>query len=313
MRKGVFLCVLMVVVLVVMCTRSVPTSSDIPADASGVLTVRSARHPQSTVIDASVTIDGVRYRTSSNGTLLLPHTLEGRVVKICGYLYTCDRIVFFEPGMTEYLLPCDERLPCQWLQSAYYDKDEDDEKVLYRPAPGAIPVQLTERALEDKYLPGAFHWAMDTINAAQPNVSYFMAHNAGRIIVDVDPNDPIFSNPTFADSWAVIKIKTDNYLITSARIMFRYSARKGDDRKHIKEAAAHELGHATGLWGHPPGGIMGGNWGIGDFSGREKEALTYVFYRTPGTRPPDDSTRVQISGRAQRFRNSDVHTIACER
>lgn len=290
-----------VAVCIPACNRGGSGSPSAPGDvasAASVLTLKAARGGMP-VVGATVSVDGGRPGvTDAFGLAVMAADADGRTVTVTMAGFTGPRKFTYRAGMTDYLLPDDAQLQQAWLMTAYYAGSPS--QVLVRPESGSLSVTVDSEGRADRNVWDAVTWGTAKINEAQHHVGYGIVDgSAGSVRIYHDANDPVFSKSGFENAWAVTYRDTRGAVVIGARIVFKFYTDRNNDQTfvHLRKAVAHELGHVTGIIGHPPGGIMGSSAPLEDFSPQEKEALGYLFLREPGTRPTDDSTGlVHVAG-----------------
>lgn len=284
---------------------SSPTTPDIPPQGTQILTLVSARNESLRIEGATVVVDGMTYHSKSDGTVQFPPTSAAIEISAPGYI--APRRVFVSGLYTERLIPDDDQLPFSWLRQVFYGEEGTDP--LWRPDPGQFGIELSPELQSHAVFPHAIRQAIAVINAAQPNMRYFLVESGGRMHMKLDPDDPFFvENP---GTWAYIWAEVSGNTIVKSTVTWKFLTRPDtNDHELLWHAAAHELGHNTGLWGHPPDGIMGAQWGIQDFNDREKQAMRFAFFRTPGTRAPDDSTQALVPASQRELKMSVQYMCA---
>lgn len=289
-----------------------PTASGGGTD-SYTLTIRAARVPQGPVVGATVTtVDSRVFHADGNGTVSLGVADAGMEMRITATGYTGPSVIVFRPagqGMTHYLLPDDAMMPYAWIWEAFYGKD--NAQWLWRPITGQLDVELSGEGWSDSRVSAALASGSRTINNAQGNVRFDVlpAGETGAVKMYHDSTDPIFQKDGYRDAWAVTFLTVQGPVVIGARIVWKVFIDDANSAmpEHIGKAMAHELGHVTGIVGHPCCGIMGSPLPLTDFSEQEKDAFSYLFLRPPGTRPPDDLTAApQIASAARGERREIV-------
>ena len=273
-----------------------PTAPDSGSGSytSYTLTIRAARSPKGKIAGATVVTDDSRsFATDSSGVVPLSASDVGRTVYITANGYTGPSIIIFRPigqGMTHYLLPDDAMMPYAWIRTAFYG--DSDAQWLWRPMPGRLDVELSGEGWADHRISEALAWGSRITNSAQHHVIFNVvpAGQTGTVKMYADSNDPIFSAPGYENAWAVTFLTVRGPVVVGARIVWKVFLDDANSAmpEHIGKAMAHELGHVTGIEGHPCCGIMGSADPLLDFSQQEKDAFDYLFLRPPGTRPPDN-------------------------
>lgn len=318
MRYLLFMVVCMLIVF--SCRKGVATltSPDVMdrSGPEGALTVHQARQSDMPVPGATVMVaDCGTYTTDERGQVALPASCNGRVTDIFSDGNIRPRRVHYVPGMVDYLLPDDEQMPAQWLHTAFYQEDGKHMQ-LNRPHEGLVSVELAPELLNDALFVHSARKAVNYINRAQPHVDYFIVESGGSVKMELAPDDPIFSQERFEDAWAVISGEFENGYTVRSRVAWKFITRPEHhnvDSQTLWQAVAHELGHHTGIWGHPVGGIMNEYTipGVEDFNVREKAALHYLFLRSVGTQKPDDSTWRPAGLHTLRVQQTGTAIIGC--
>ena len=268
---------------------SSPTAPVSPDSAATQETyvVRSARPPFGVVPGVSVSVPGLGVVTSdASGTVTVSpgsgeDTLE---FSAAGYVspYRVTRAQLAD-GIV-HLLPDDAGMPWAWLFEGWYASKPDG--YLWRPASGVAGVAVSDEMLKDAIVYTALERGVSVINRAQSSVTY-VVDDGGAIRMYRDSGDPIFDEPGYENAWAVAWVHISGGTVVGGRIVFKFWSLDENQQHLLPSVVAHELAHLTGLYGHPPGGVM--KELAADFSPQEKLALLMAFLRPPGTRPPDDA------------------------
>ena len=280
--------------------------------AQDSVTVLSGRtgHP---VAGAAVAVSGFagEFIATGDGVVHLPGVPAKTriVINADGYLHSY--VTFFVPGSVVYLIPDDDRLPYATVKNAIYGNRDDGR--LQKSVAKVHTVFPDGNIRNDHVAFAALEWAVGKLNEVReqqlatprpgstPLPIFVIAENDAqaaefKIIVEINPNDPIYSQQGWEDACALTFNNTDGKnIIRSSRILFCDTVEVVYWGRHTRRVLLHELVHTLGI-GHlrpeDPEGVMGGNGGGApwEFTEEEVDLLTILTIRSANNAPVDDST-----------------------
>ena len=281
------------------CSKSGPTSpSGVPGGTGSVgsAMIVDALRTGAPVAGAVVTTaDGVQHATSPDGSVAVSN---GGIVNITAPAQFGPRRIKAAAGIHDWLLPDDSQMPGWWIKEALYGAN--DFQWLWRPLPGALLVVPAADVFADDFAMDAIRQGVGIINGVHRYVSYTVGvpgQTASRIV-------QVTLNPS-VNAFAQTSIKATGATTIGALIEFSTFHLDGFPRSlqqlHAIRAVAHELAHVSGLSGHPTpiagvytNGMMYGAVPVQEFAQPEADILNWMFFREPGTRPPDDSSATPV-------------------